>query len=123
MQQVFLNLILNARDAMPDGGKLRISLRQEDGFVDVVFEDTGPGIEPEVRGKIFDPFFTTKRSSKGTGLGLSLSYSIIKDHGGSLELVNVPVREEDGDEGEGAGCRFIIRLPIEGDGQDRGALK
>lgn len=103
MQQVFLNLLLNARDAMPDGGRLDIQVRCSRGHVEVVFADTGPGIEADIRDKIFDPFFTTK-GTRGTGLGLSICYSIIKDHGGDIEI------ESD----NGRGTRFIIRIPAGG---------
>jgi two-component system NtrC family sensor kinase len=102
-QQVFLNLILNARDAMPDGGDLDISIKQSNGQVEVRFADTGRGIDPEVRDKIFDPFFSTKGPTKGTGLGLSICYSIIKDHGGTIEI----------DSGKDRGTRFTIKIPVE----------
>jgi PAS domain S-box-containing protein len=101
IQQVFLNLILNARDAMPDGGRLEISVKRSDGHVEMLFADTGQGIDAEVRDKVFDPFFTTKGPTKGTGLGLSICYSIIKDHGGTIEI----------DSEKGKGTRFIIRIP------------
>jgi signal transduction histidine kinase len=104
IQQVFLNLILNARDAMPDGGTLAISVGLEDGSVEMRFADTGSGIDPEVRDKIFDPFFSTKGPTKGTGLGLSICYSIIKDHGGTIEI----------DSEKGKGTRFTIKIPVEG---------
>ncbi|HEY6010165.1 MAG TPA: ATP-binding protein, partial [Nitrospirota bacterium] len=103
IQQVFLNLILNARDAMPDGGKLSISVGVADGSVEMRFSDTGHGVDAEVRDKIFDPFFSTKGPSKGTGLGLSICYSIIKDHGGTIEI----------DSEKGQGTRFTIRIPVE----------
>ncbi len=103
IQQVFLNLILNARDAMPEGGKLNISIKSVDGFVEMVFSDTGRGIESAIKDKIFDPFFTAKGETRGTGLGLSISYSIIKDHGGTIEVVS----------SEGKGTSFIIKLPAE----------
>jgi len=103
MQQVFLNLLLNARDAMPDGGKLDISMKENDGRVRMVFADTGTGIESEVKDKVFDPFFTTKGPTRGTGLGLSICYSIIKDHGGTIEVES----EKD------KGTKFIIILPVE----------
>lgn len=101
IQQVFLNLMLNARDAMPDGGKLNIAIRSSNGFVEAVFTDTGTGIDPEHRDKLFDPFFTTKGPAKGTGLGLSICYSIIKDHGGSIEVDSV----------KGGGTSFTLRIP------------
>jgi PAS domain S-box-containing protein len=103
IQQVFLNLILNARDAMPDGGSLDISVKRDDGNVLMLFADTGLGIDPEVRDKVFDPFFSTKGPTKGTGLGLSICYSIIKDHGGTIEI----------DSEKGKGTRFTIKIPVE----------
>lgn len=103
MQQVFLNLILNARDAMPDGGSLDISIGRVDGHVEMRFADTGQGIDAEVRDKVFDPFFSTKGPTKGTGLGLSICYSIIKDHGGTIEIDSVKDK----------GTQFIIRMPVE----------
>jgi len=103
MQQVFLNLILNARDAMPNGGELKISIGQSDGHVRMVFSDTGSGISQDDRDKIFDPFFSTKGPVRGTGLGLSVSYSIIKDHGGDINVESAP----------GRGTTFIITLPVE----------
>ncbi len=116
LQQVFLNLILNARDAMPTGGSLNITLRLNDGYVEVMFEDSGTGIDPEVADKIFDPFFTTKRPAKGTGLGLSVSYSIIKDHGGTIELENITAPAGTSKR-KRVGTRFIVRLPLEGDAE------
>ena len=100
---MFLNLILNARDAMPDGGDLDISIKQTDGLVEVRFADTGHGIDAEVRDTVFDPFFSTKGPTKGTGLGLSICYSIIKDHGGTIEI----------DSEKDKGTQFIIKIPIE----------
>ncbi len=116
LQQVFLNLILNARDAMPDGGDLSISLKLVGGNARFIFEDTGSGIDPDIADKIFDPFFTTKRPAKGTGLGLSVSYSIIKDHGGTIEFENraVGARGQRGSSKRGQkGSRFVIKLPAE----------
>ncbi len=101
MQQVFLNFMLNARDAMPDGGELLINIRKKDGFVETVFSDCGTGIEDKHKERLFDPFFTTKGPQKGTGLGLSICYSIIKDHGGSIDVASV----------EGEGTSFTIRIP------------
>jgi PAS domain S-box-containing protein len=102
MQQVFLNFLLNARDAMPEGGLLAISIRQNNGYVETVFSDTGTGIVNENMDKIFDPFFSTKGPVKGTGLGLSICYSIIKDHGGTIEI----------DAGQNGGTSFIIKIPV-----------
>src|SRR6185295_5481843 len=84
LQQVFLNLILNARDAMPGGGRLKIRTRSDDSRVEVLVEDTGMGIASDHLNKIYDPFFTTKSVGKGTGLGLSVSYGIVQEHGGSI---------------------------------------
>ena len=102
MQQVFLNFVLNARDAMPDGGKLKIIIRQNDGYVETVFSDKGSGVDHDHMDKIFDPFFSTKGPVKGTGLGLSICYSIIKDHGGSIEIDSV----------KNGGAQFIIKIPL-----------
>jgi PAS domain S-box-containing protein len=106
LQQVFLNLVLNARDAMPDGGRISIRARhiENDGGNDVVrveISDTGVGIPREKLARIFDPFFTTKGPKRGTGLGLSVSYGIIKEHAGSLTAESLP----------GQGATFTIELP------------
>jgi PAS domain S-box-containing protein len=101
IQQVFLNISLNALDAMPEGGEFHISILKEDSFVETVFTDTGAGIEREVLDRIFDPFFTTKPFGKGTGLGLSICYGIIKDHNG-----NITVKSK-----KGQGTTFSIKLP------------
>lgn len=104
LEQVFLNLFLNAMDAMPDGGTLRVvtKLHRESipSRVVVLVEDTGRGIDEAVIGRIFDPFFTTKTQG-GTGLGLAISYGIIGSHGGTIEVESEP----------GAGTRFMIALP------------
>ncbi len=101
IQQVFLNISLNALDAMPEGGKFHISIHKEDSFVETVFTDTGVGIETEVLDRIFDPFFTTKPFGKGTGLGLSICYGIIKDHDGKITVKS----------NKGTGATFSIKLP------------
>jgi PAS domain S-box-containing protein len=103
LQQVFLNLILNAFDVMQDGGTLAVSMRQLDGFIEIGFRDTGPGIDSSVIDKIFDPFFTTKPLGRGTGLGLSICYGIIREHSGTIT-----VKSE-----KGAGTAFYIRLPAD----------
>jgi len=111
LEQVFLNLLMNAVDAMPDGGKILVSMsprEQEAGrFVEVQITDTGVGIPLEHLPRIFDPFFTTKDVGRGTGLGLSVSYGIVRGHGGSIE-----VKSE-----VGKGSTFIITLPIRGVGE------
>src|SRR5262249_25336890 len=80
----FMNLILNARDAMPGNGRLTINTRTVDTSLMVDFRDTGVGIAPENIARIYDPFFTTKEVGLGTGLGLALSYGIIQEHGGRI---------------------------------------
>ncbi len=89
MQQVFVNLLLNARDAMPDGGTLTIATRFESDSKRVLVEvaDTGKGVDPDHLDRIFDPFFTTKPAGQGTGLGLSVCYGIINAHGGEMKVV------------------------------------
>ncbi len=101
LQQVFMNLILNARDAMPEGGRLTLTTYLSDGHVCVDVEDTGVGIPPEHIARIYDPFFTTKGVGRGTGLGLALSYGIVQEHAGRI-LVESQV---------GRGTRFTIALP------------
>ncbi len=103
IQQVFLNLIINALDAMPDGGTLKIVMRRTDSSVETIISDTGVGIEPDVIDKIFDPFFTTKSPGKGTGLGLSICYGIIKEHNGTI---TVKSKKKEG-------TVFTITLPID----------
>src|SRR6185312_5541599 len=88
LQQVFLNLFLNAKDAMPSGGTLRVSTANGDG-VRVMVSDTGTGIAQEHIQRIYDPFFTTKTGNigrRGTGLGLSVTYGIIQEHAGKIEV-------------------------------------
>ena len=106
LQQVFINIILNALDAMPQGGELGIRLAFEDGAAVVRISDTGTGIRPEHLSRIFDPFFTTKGVGKGTGLGLSISYAIVKEHDGHIEVRSEP----------GRGSTFTITLPAGRDG-------
>jgi two-component system NtrC family sensor kinase len=86
LRQVFLNLVANARDAMPDGGTLSVTTTADDENVKIEIADTGSGIEEEHLKKIFDSFFTTKDSVKGVGLGLSVCYGFIKDHGGDIDV-------------------------------------
>ena len=84
LQQVFTNIIINAQQAMPEGGQLFISSRNENGNVGIEFKDTGCGIPEKYKDRIFEPFFTTKMDWKGTGLGLSICYDIVKSHNGSF---------------------------------------
>ena len=106
LRQVFINIISNAMDAMPDGGSLRVSTAKKSGSMLITLSDTGPGIKEEHIEKIFDSFFTTKKDSvKGVGLGLSVCYGFIKDHGGDIQVVSKP----------GDGATFIITLPISKD--------
>jgi len=86
LQQVFINIILNAIDAMPKGGTLSIGLLQSENQIEVKIKDTGTGIKEQHLSHIFDPFFTTKGIGKGTGLGLSISYAIIKEHEGHIRV-------------------------------------
>jgi PAS domain S-box-containing protein len=102
LQQVFLNLLLNARDAMESGGTLAIVSRSEDGFARIDVTDSGLGISAEHLARIYDPFFTTKAARKGTGLGLAVTYGIVREHGGNIEVDSRP----------GAGSRFQVELPL-----------
>jgi PAS domain S-box-containing protein len=102
LQQMFMNLFLNAIDAMPDGGSLNISMERMGNEVLVCVADTGCGISKAQMDKIFDPFYTTPNGGKGTGLGLSICYSIAKQHFGSIEVDSVP----------GKGSTFAVRLPV-----------
>jgi signal transduction histidine kinase len=86
LQQVFMNLIINARDAMPRGGELTLATDCEDSVVRVEISDNGVGIAPDHLQKIFDPFFTTKSASRGTGLGLAVTYGLIREHSGEIRV-------------------------------------
>ena len=100
LTQVFLNLVINAVEAMPDGGELTIATQHRDGQVYIRFGDTGPGINPDEAKKIFEPFYTTKHS--GTGLGLAVSYGIVQRHGGEITVESAP----------GRGATFIVSVPV-----------
>ena len=104
LQQVLLNLSLNACEAMPTGGTLLIRTRSEERGVIVTLADTGCGIKPEYLEHVFEPFFTTKPVGKGTGLGLSVSYGIVQQHGGTIELDSEP----------GRGTTFTLVFPALG---------
>ena len=101
LQQVFLNLFLNARDAMPNGGMLEVRTAADNGSVEIEIADTGAGIRREDINRIFDPFFTTKSNGRGTGLGLSVSYGIIKEHAGKIDVRSTP----------GKGTSFHVEFP------------
>ncbi|MGN7877252.1 PAS domain S-box protein [Roseateles sp. 22389] len=102
LNQVFMNLIVNAAHAIPQRGEIRLTTRAEGDWVWVQVEDTGVGMSEEVRRRIFEPFFTTKPVGKGTGLGLSLSYSIVQKHAGRIEVESAP----------GQRTRFRVWVPI-----------
>jgi signal transduction histidine kinase len=101
LNQVWTNIIVNAIEAMQYQGELRLITRCEHDFIMVEITDNGPGIPPEVQPRIFEPFFTTKGVGKGTGLGLDISYRIIKQHNGTIEVQSRP-----------GNTRFIVRLPV-----------
>jgi signal transduction histidine kinase len=111
LEQVIINLVVNARDAMPGGGTITVRTAREaeggEAHVALAVSDTGTGIAPEVRDRIFEPFFTTKEPGKGTGLGLSMIYGIVKQSGGTIEV----------DTEAGRGTTFTVHLPAGGDGE------
>ena len=102
LQQVFMNLFLNAKDAMPEGGRLEVKTALQGGKAVIQVRDTGTGIAQQDIRKIYDPFFTTKDVGKGTGLGLSVSYAIIQDHAGQIKVQSKP----------GQGTTFTVQIPI-----------
>lgn len=102
LQQVFLNLVLNARDAMPDGGVLEVETEGRGSTIEISIKDTGTGIQPDHLKKIYDPFFTTKAIGKGTGLGLAVAYGIVQEHGGHIAV----------ESRVGAGTCFRLELPL-----------
>ena len=102
LRQVFVNLLLNASQAISPGGHIRITTRVEGGRAVVIVADDGPGIAPEIIDRIFDPFFTTKPVGEGTGLGLGIAYQIVRSHGGAIRVESTP----------GHGASFRVELPI-----------
>ena len=110
---MFLNLFLNARDAMPKGGWLTIVTRVDAGRRVVEVGDTGSGIPADHLSRIYDPFFTTKAIGKGTGLGLSITYGIVQEHGGTITC----------DSTIGQGTRFTLPLPLAAARTHRGTCK
>ncbi|MBI2816818.1 MAG: PAS domain-containing protein [Acidobacteria bacterium] len=101
LQQVFLNMFLNAKDAMPDGGCLRVSTWAVNAHIEIEISDNGVGIPPEHLQRIYDPFFTTKASGRGTGLGLAVTYGIVHEHAGKIHVESLP----------GLGTRFRLEFP------------
>ena len=108
MRQVVLNLVLNAAEAMVQGGELRVASSADPAAkaVELRISDTGPGIPDEVRARIFEPFFTTKKT--GTGLGLAVAYGIIERHHGRIRIESA----------RGRGTTFIVSVPIGGTAED-----
>lgn len=104
IQHAFADLLINAIEAMPEGGRATVTLSSRDGAAAIEVQDEGPGIPDADRERVFEPFFTTKTAGRGTGLGLSVAKSIIEIHGGRIELSSAP---------EG-GSRFTLHLPHEG---------
>lgn len=102
VNQVVMNLVANAIDAVPEGGKVSVSSERDGDAVRITVADNGPGVPAAIRDRIFDPFFTTKPQGEGTGLGLSISYGIINDHGGRIEVSDGPA----------GGAVFIVTLPL-----------
>ena len=114
LKQVFANMILNARHGMPSGGKLRVETKRargSDGVEDVLiaFEDNGCGISEEHLGRVFEPFFTAGDVGQGMGMGLSVSYGIVAEHGGDIDVASQV----------GVGTTFTVKLP--GAGHDKPA--
>lgn len=106
LNQVFVNLLVNAAQAIEQQGEIRVKTDAKDGSVVIVVGDSGCGIPPDIRNRIFEPFFTTKPVGQGTGLGLSISYDIVKKHGGTMTV----------ESHEGKGTTFTITLPCETEG-------
>ena len=102
LNQVFLNLLINAVHAIPEQGVITITTRSDENELTISVRDTGTGIAPDVVNRIFDPFFTTKPIGQGTGLGLSVSYGIIQRHGGRIDVVSAV----------GVGTTFTVHLPL-----------
>jgi len=103
LTQVLVNLVVNAVQAMPRGGRLTIETQVQDGHVACSVQDTGVGMTEEVLDRLFVPFFTTKEVNQGTGLGLPVVHGIITSHGGTIEVASTP----------GTGTKFTIRLPLD----------
>jgi two-component system, NtrC family, sensor kinase len=104
LNQVFMNILVNAAQAIEKQGEIRIVTRESGGFVEIIISDTGQGIPEANLSRIFDPFFTSKEVGKGTGLGLNVAYNIIKKHQG-----NIDVQSE-----VGKGTTFSVRITVNG---------
>ena len=102
INQVFMNLLLNACQAIPNSGKISITTQLSDGQLELIVEDDGEGIDEKKIDRIFEPFYTSKPVGTGTGLGLSISYAIIQQHNGIIKVESE----------KGKGTRFIIRMPV-----------
>lgn len=102
LEQVLVNLVINARDAMPGGGRLTVTVSTTDPFATVIVADTGTGMDEATRARVFEPFFTTKEPGKGTGLGLATVYGIVEEAGGRIVIDSAP----------GAGTRVSVLLPM-----------
>ncbi len=103
LEQVLINLFINAQQAMAGEGTVTVRSRQlNDEQIEISVQDTGPGIPPDVQKKLFEPFFSTKPTGQGTGLGLSVSFGIVKDHQGEIEVISE----------EGNGAMFVLRFPV-----------
>jgi len=100
LKQAFLNMVLNAIQAMPHGGRLALTTGLRNGMLEVKIIDTGGGIPVENRKKLFSPFFTTKKN--GTGLGLAISYRIVENHRGTIDVSSEP----------GKGTTFTVKIPV-----------
>jgi signal transduction histidine kinase len=108
INQVLMNLLVNAAQAIEKQGEIRITTREVGGNAEIIISDTGQGIAKKNLSRIFDPFFTTKAVGKGTGLGLNVTYNIIKKHNGSIDVQSEP----------GKGATFTIRIPVSGPSSD-----
>src|SRR5690606_29930089 len=102
LQQAILNILLNARDAMPEGGHVRLALEALNGRGRLTIADDGPGMDDETRMRIFEPFYTTKPVGSGSGLGMSITYGIVQGHNGEVIVETAP----------GKGSTFVLDLPL-----------
>jgi two-component system, NtrC family, sensor kinase len=108
INQVFMNILSNALQAIPEGGRITITTSASEGNVQVAISDTGIGMTPEVQARIFEPFYTTREVGEGRGLGLSIAWGIVEKHGGTITVSSTP----------GAGSEFVVTLPVDGGGKE-----